>query len=203
MRYGYIRLSKQDQNYDLQNDALKSVGCDHIFSEKMTGTNLERPELLKLLSTLAKGDSLIVWKLDRLGGRVKELIRIVNDLNVKGVQFISITQGIDTNTPIGRFFFDIMASLAELEVETIRERTKAGLDNARARGRKGGRPKGLSSEARIKAIAVYQLYQSKRFTVSEILKQTGISLGTLYSYVRLIEQEETKAKEKSTINTNA
>ena len=95
-----------------------------------------------------------------------------------------------------------MASLASLEVETIRERTKAGLDNGRARGRKGGRPKGLSSEARIKAIAVYQLYQSKKFTVSEILKQTGISLGTLYSYVKLIEQEESKAKEKFTLNAN-
>jgi DNA invertase Pin-like site-specific DNA recombinase len=95
-----------------------------------------------------------------------------------------------------------MASLAEFEVKTIRERTKAGLESARARGRKGGRPKGLSSEARIKAIAVYQLYKSKKFTVSEILKQTGISVGTLYSYVRMIEQEESKAKEKFTINTN-
>jgi DNA invertase Pin-like site-specific DNA recombinase len=202
MRYGYIRVGKQDQNYDLQYDALTSAGCDKIFSEKMTRTNFERPELLKLLSTLTKGDTLIVWKLDRLGGRVKELIRIVNDFNEKGVQFISTTQNIDTNTPIGHFFFQIMASLAEFEVKTIRERTKAGLESARARGRKGGRPKGLSSEARIKAIAVYQLYQSKKFTVSEILKQTGISVGTLYSYVRMIEQEESKAKEKFTINTN-
>jgi DNA invertase Pin-like site-specific DNA recombinase len=199
MKYGYIRVSKQDQNYDLQFDALTAAGCDKIFSEKMTRTEFDRPELVKLLNTLTRGDTLIVWKLDRLGGRVKELIKIVNDFNAKGIQFISTTQNIDTNTPIGRFFFHIIASLAELEVETIRERTKAGLESARARGRKGGRPKGLSSEARIKAIAVYQLYQSKELTVSEILKQTGISVGTLYSYIRHMEQEKSKSKEKSAL----
>src|SRR4051812_13313189 len=164
MKYGYIRVSKQDQNYDLQFDSLTGAGCDKIFSEKVTRTSFERPELVKLLNTLTNGDTLVVWKLDRLGGRVKELIKLVNDFNAKGIQFVSTTQHIDTNTPMGRFFFHIMASLAELEVETIRERTKAGLDSARARGRKGGRPKGLSAEARIKAIAVYQLYQSKELT---------------------------------------
>lgn len=199
MKYGYIRVSKQDQNYDLQLDALTAAGCEKIFSEKMTRTDFDRPELIKLLNTVVKGDTLVVWKLDRLGGRVKELIKIVNDFNAKGIQFISTTQNIDTNTPIGRFFFHIMASLAELEVETIRERTKAGLESARARGRKGGRPKGLSQEARLKAIAVYQLYNSKELSISEILKQTGISVGTLYSYIRHIEQEKNKSKEKAAI----
>jgi DNA invertase Pin-like site-specific DNA recombinase len=127
---------------------------------------------------------------------------MVNDFNAKGVQFVSTTQSIDTNTPKGRFFFHFMGSLAELEVEIIRERTKAGQDSARARGRKGGRPKGLSPEARLKAIAAYQLYQSKEFSVSEILKKTGISVGTLYAYIRHIEQEKGKSKEKVAIKGN-
>ena len=185
MKIGYARVSTQDQNLALQLDALKSAGCELVFEEKISGKKKERPELVKMLGTLRKGDILIVWKLDRLGRSLKDLIEIIGSFNEKGIKFKSIQDSIDTNTPTGRFTFNIFASLAEFEREIIRERTMAGLQAARARGRAGGRPKGLSKEAKSKVRAVVALYNNKQKTMQEIAQDLGISRATCYRYLEL------------------
>ena len=138
MLIGYARVSTQDQNLELQIDALTKAGCHRLFDDKMSGSRAERPGLAKALDMLREGDTLVVWKLDRLGRSVKNLVDLVGQLHKQGVQFKSLTDAIDTGTPSGRFFFHVMASLAEMERELIVERTRAGLDVARKLGRKGG-----------------------------------------------------------------
>lgn len=195
MIYGYARVSTQEQNLHLQTDALKRAGCERIFTEKASAAK-ERPVLAQLLETLQEGDTLIVWKLDRLARSLRDLITLVNGFGERRITFSSLQDNIETVTPQGRLFFNIMASLAEFERELIRERTNAGLTAARARGRKGGRPKGLSPEARKTALAAHSLYQDRQLTVEVIMEQLSIgSRDTFYRYVRAIEADK-KAQEK-------
>lgn len=190
MRFGYARVSKEDQNLHLQIDALQQAGCELILKEKVTGKNKERPELGKLLQQLRKGDEVIVWKLDRLGRSLRDLIDLVTTFQERGVGFISIQDSINTNTATGRFTFNIFASLAEFEREIIRERTKAGLNAARARGRKGGRPAGLNKEALNKAHTALMLYEKGEKTVEEIAAVLGVSRVTCYRYINIIKEEK-------------
>jgi DNA invertase Pin-like site-specific DNA recombinase len=137
MRIGYARVSTHDQNLEMQLDALKKAGCKRIFTDKLSGAQVARPGLNEALSQLRHADTLVVWKLDRLGRSVKGLVDLVNELETQKVHFQSITDGIDTKTPAGRFFFHVMASLAQMERELIMERTRAGLQAARRQGRVG------------------------------------------------------------------
>lgn len=195
MIFGYARVSTKEQNLNLQTDALKKAGCKKIFSEKISATK-ERPQLEQMKSFLEKGDTVIVWKLDRLARSLKDLIRLVSDFKQQGIFFISLQDKIDTSSAQGRLVFNIFASLAEFEKDIISERTKAGLLAASARGNNGGRPVGLSRDAEIKAMAVHHLYQDKGITISQIKEQTGVSVATIYKYVKHIE-----AKKQKGINT--
>jgi DNA invertase Pin-like site-specific DNA recombinase len=143
MKAGYARVSTKDQTVDLQVDALKKAGCNKVYTEIMSGTGAERPILGKLLENLRTGDFLVVWKLDRLGRSLKHLIEVVNELMTRKIGLKSLSDPIDTTTPQGWLTFNLFASLAEFERDVIRERTQAGLSAARARWRKGGRPKGV------------------------------------------------------------
>lgn len=184
MKIGYIRISTQDQNYNLQEDALNKLGCEMIFRETVSGVKKERPQLKKLLEQIRKGDVVVVYKLDRLGRSLKHLLEIVEILNSKSVALQSLNDNIDTTTPQGRLFFNISASFAEFEKDLIRERTKAGLEAARERGRKGGRRKGLSKEAQQKAILAENYYNEGIKSVNEIASDLSISKMTLYKYLR-------------------
>ncbi|HEM8614032.1 recombinase family protein [Citrobacter amalonaticus] len=146
MQIGYVRVSTNEQNTDLQREALERSGCEQIFEEKMSGTVANRPALKKLLRTLKEGDTLVVWKLDRLGRSMRNLVLLVDELRQRGIHFRSLTDSIDTSSPMGRFIFHIMSALAEMERELIVERTLAGLAAARAKGRVGGRRPKLSTE---------------------------------------------------------
>lgn len=179
MLIGYARVSTQDQNLDLQTEALTKAGCKRIFNDKISGSRAERPGLTKALEMLREDDILIVWKLDRLGRSVKNLVDLVGELHKQGIQFKSLTDAIDTGTPSGRFFFHVMASLAEMERELIVERTRAGLDVARQLGRKGGRkPKMTDSK----------IESAKKLLASgvppkDVAKNLGVSVPTLYRWV--------------------
>lgn len=184
MKIGYARVSTQDQNFELQEDALKKTGCELIFKEKASGAKADRPELGRLIEHLRKGDIVVVYKLDRLGRSLKHLLEIVDLFNQKEVGLQSISDSIDATTPQGRLFFNISASFAEFEKDLIRERTKAGLEAARARGRKGGRRSGMSKEAEKKAILAETYYKEGKMSVIEISKEIGVSKMTLYKYLR-------------------
>lgn len=146
MQIGYVRVSTNDQNTDLQRNALNCAGCELIFEDKISGSKSERPGLKKLLRTLSEGDILVVWKLDRLGRSMRHLVVLVEDLRERDINFRSLTDSIDTSSPMGRFFFHVMGALAEMERELIVERTRAGLAAARSKGRVGGRRSKLTSE---------------------------------------------------------
>ncbi|ECJ2444202.1 recombinase family protein [Salmonella enterica subsp. diarizonae] len=146
MQIGYVRVSTNDQNTDLQRNALNCAGCELIFEDKISGSKSERPGLKKLLRTLSEGDTLVVWKLDRLGRSMRHLVVLVEDLRERDINFRSLTDSIDTSSPMGRFFFHVMGALAEMERELIVERTRAGLAAARSKGRVGGRRSKLTSE---------------------------------------------------------
>lgn len=181
MLIGYARVSTQDQNPDLQEDALKKAGCTEIFSDKATGTASQRPELEKAKLKLRKGDTLIVWRLDRLGRSLKDLIDWVAYLEEQGIAFKSLQESIDTTTSTGKLIFHMFGALAEFERNLIRERTQAGLAAARARGRKGGRSKALSPAKRKRAV---ELYNKREVSVKEICAMFSISKPTLYSYLQ-------------------
>ena len=178
MLIGYARVSSNEQNLDLQIDELKKVGCTEIFSDKITGMKKSRPNLNEALSYLRKGDSFVVWKLDRLGRNVKGLIELTETLKTKGVHFLSITDGIDTSTPAGRFFFHVMASLSQMERELLIERTKAGLEAARKRGRTGGR-KRLMTPSKVEAA---KKLISDGMPPRDVAKNLGVSIPTLYRW---------------------
>ena len=185
MLIGYARVSTKDQNLELQWDALTKAGCEMIFQEKASGVKADRPELEKMMSQLRKGDVVCIYKLDRLGRSLKNLLELVAEFEKRGVGLRSLTDSIDTTTPQGRLVLNIFASLAEFERDLIRERTKAGLEAARARGRKGGRRSGLSPEAQKKAMLAEMYYKEEKLGVDEIAKTVGISKMTLYKYLRL------------------
>ncbi len=184
MRMGYARVSTKEQNVELQVDALKEAQCEQIFEEIASGAKTTRPVLDDLLSRLRSGDVLVIWKLDRLGRSLKHLVTLTNDLLERQIGLVSLNDPIDTTTPQGRLIFNIFASLAEFERDLIRERTQAGLQAARARGRKGGRPRGLSKQAQATAMAAETLYREGNLSVQEICDQLNISKPTLYSYLR-------------------
>lgn len=183
MRYciGYARVSTQEQNLDLQQDALKQAGCKKIITDEASGSLADRPGLLKLKDTLREGDTLVVWRLDRLGRSLKHLIEFVYYLESKGIGFKSLHESIDTTTSTGKLVFHIFGALAEFERNLIKERSKAGLDAARARGRLGGRPKRLNVNKRQ---LVIEMYRDRKRTVKEICQMVGISKPTLYKYLK-------------------
>jgi len=185
--FGYARVSTQDQNLDLQLDDLTKAGCQRVFQEKVSSAKA-RPQLQKMLDILREGDTVIVWKLDRLGRSLKELFTLVDDFQRKGIGFRSLNDAIDTTTAQGRLVFNLFASLAEFERDMIRERTKAGLAAARARGRVGGRPKGLSAQAQAKARAVKTMHGLKTHTILEICQLFHLSRATVYRYLAWREE---------------
>lgn len=184
MKIGYARVSTADQNLNLQLDALKKAGCEKFYQEKVSGAKTARPELERMLENARPGDIIVIWKLDRLGRSLKHLVELVGTLMEREVGLQSLNDPIDTTTPQGRLTFNIFASLAEFERDLIRERTQAGLKAARARGRKGGRPKGLSGRAKQAAKAAETLYRKREHSVQEIAKMLGISKSTLYTYLK-------------------
>lgn len=184
MKIGYARVPTRDQNLELQLDALAQAGCEVIYQEKASGASAARPELDKMLAQLRKGDAVYIYKLDRLGRSLKHLLELVGELQQRGVGLVSLTDAINTTSAQGRLVFNLFASLAEFERELIRERTYAGLAAARARGRVGGRRRGLSEEAERTAIVAETLYKEQQLGVNEIAQRLRISKVTLYKYLR-------------------
>lgn len=181
MKIGYARVSTHDQNLDLQKDALEKVGCEKIFVDEISGTVAKREGLEKAKEMLRKGDVLIVWRLDRLGRSIRDLIDWVNLLEEEGIGFKSLQESIDTTTSSGKLIFHIFAALAEFERNLIRERTNAGLAATRARGKLGGRKKSLSANEQRRAV---EMYKRKNHTVQQICKMMNITKPTLYAYIR-------------------
>jgi DNA invertase Pin-like site-specific DNA recombinase len=184
MKIGYVRVSTKDQLLDMQIDALKKAGCEKIHEEIASGAKTARPVLDEIMRNIREEDILMVWKLDRLGRNLSHLIQLTTQLKEKKAGFVSLNDPVDTTTAQGRFAFGMFASLAEFERELIRERTQAGLKSARARGRKGGRPKGLSQTAIDKAAVAEALYKEGSISVKKIAEQLSISKTTLYFYLR-------------------
>lgn len=184
MKIGYARVSTHDQNLAMQLDALHDGGCTRIFQEKANGAKTDRPELAKLIEQLREGDTVVVWKLDRLGRSLTHLVGLVTELESRGIGLISLNDPVDTTTAQGRLVFRIFASLAEFERELIRERTNAGLQSARRRGQQLGRPEGLTKAAQDKALIAESLYKAGRHSVEGIARHIGISKSTLYRYLR-------------------
>lgn len=184
MKIGYARVSTKDQELNLQIDALKESGCEQIYQEKISGAKKERPELQKMLAQLRPNDVVVIWKLDRLARSLTDLVELVTEIENKEAGLQSLNDPIDTTTPSGKLVFHIFAALAEFERNIISERTKAGLAAARARGRKGGRPKGLSKKAEHTARLAESLYLEGELSVKEICEQLSISRNTFYRYLR-------------------
>lgn len=181
MFIGYARVSTDDQNLSLQRDALNQSGCERIFEDQISGAKSERLGLNEALEYARPGDTIVVWRLDRLSRSLKDLIEMVTLLESKEIGLRSLQEAIDTSSSSGKLIFHIFGALAEFERNLIRERTQAGLQAARARGRKGGRPKALDTDKRGLAL---KLYAEKRHTVVQICKMMGISKPTLYKYLR-------------------
>jgi DNA invertase Pin-like site-specific DNA recombinase len=182
MLIGYARVSTEDQSLDLQTDALKKAGCGKkILVDKMSGAVAERPGLSRALEMLREGDVLVVWRLDRLGRSLKHLIELVSELEQNGVGFRSLTENIDTTTPGGKLVFHLFGALAEFERNLIRERTRAGLAAARARGRKGGR-KNVMDEKKIRQAQA--LMTDPNNTITDICKTLGVGRTSFYKYVK-------------------
>jgi len=176
---GYARVSTQDQDAELQRVALRDAGCARTFEETASGAQRNRPQLASAVDYMRAGDTLVVWKLDRLARSLKQLIETVERLEANGAHFRSLTENIDTSTPNGRLIFHIFGALAEFERGLIRERTVAGLAAARARGRVGGRPRALAGS---KLKAVNAMLQAGDLTVAEVARHAGVSPATLYRY---------------------
>lgn len=179
MKIGYARVSTKDQDVTFQREALKKAGCEKIFDDVLSGSRVDRQGLKKALEMLREGDTLVVWKLDRFGRSVNHLVSLVEDLHKQGVQFKSLTDNIDTGTTSGRFFFNVMASLAEMERELVVERTRAGLEAARQLGRIGGRKRKMTSS---------KIESAKRLLTEGVLPRDvannlGVSIPTLYRWL--------------------
>ncbi len=187
MKIGYARVSTKDQNLNLQIEALEKAGCEKIYQEKISGTTKNRPELDKMIEQFREGDQLYVWRLDRLGRSLKNIIDLVLSLSDKGIIIKGITDGVDTSTMNGRLFLNIMASLSEYERELIRERTNAGLQSARARGRLGGRPKGYTKETISKLLLLRSIYKDSTMRPEEIYKPLGLTRATFYRYAKILD----------------
>ena len=177
---GYARVSTKDQNLNLQIDALEKYGVDRIYSEKLSGTKFDRPELIEMLKYVREGDTVVVWKLDRIGRSMKDLINIVSEFQNRGINFVSLKENIDTSNATGKLIFNIFASLAEFERDIISERTRAGLESAKMRGRLGGRPKKEYENVKL----ALKMHDSKLYSIDEIIKATGLSRASLYRYLK-------------------
>lgn len=178
--FGYARVSTEQQNLDRQLDMLQKYGVDYIYNEKMTGTKRNRPELEKLLERLTEGDTVVVESLSRLGRSTKDLIWLMETFNTKGVNLVSLKESIDTNTSTGKLLFTLMSAIAQFERDVIADRTREGIASARARGRKGGRPKTNPEKLKM----AVKLYNSKQYSIKEIEEMTGIKKDTLYRAIR-------------------
>jgi DNA invertase Pin-like site-specific DNA recombinase len=177
MKFGYARVSTAEQNLDIQVKKLKEAGCDEIYQEKASGANDERKQLNLLISKLRKGDIVCAVRLDRLGRRMIKLVSLINEFHEKGVQFVSLENNLDTTTPVGMLLFNMCAAFSEMERELIKERVKAGVERAKEKGRKGGRPKALSDDDidKIKA-----LRSSGEFSVKQICNMMNVSRSVFY-----------------------
>ncbi|MBI0065033.1 recombinase family protein [Bifidobacterium polysaccharolyticum] len=180
MLIGYARVSTLEQNEELQTDALKKAGCGRIYVDHSSGAKASRPQQDRMLEALHEGDTVVVWKLDRLGRSVQNLVDLMDRFHKQGVGFRSLTENMDTSTPGGVLVFNIFSALAQFERDLIRERTMAGLTAARARGRKGGRPYKLSDKD---VAMVRQLYDSRTVTVKEIAARFNVSRSTIYKAI--------------------
>lgn len=193
MIYGYIRVSKNDQNLHLQKEALFTYKVEKIYEEKISGNANRKPVLESLLNELKPGDKLVIWRLDRLGRRALELIQLQKTFEENNIHLISITETLDTSTAMGKFAFQIVCCFAEMERNVIIERTRAGLAAAKKRGKQGGRPKGLSDEAKKKAILAAELYKQyeidPQYSINELCDIIGVSKATFYRYIRLKESD--------------
>src|SRR5215468_450147 len=194
MLIGYARVSTTDQTLNLQKDALEKIGCSKIFTDTASGAKAERQGLQEALDYVREGDTLVVWRLDRLGRSLKHLIETITKLNNRNIGFKSITENIDTTTSGGKLVFHIFGALAEFERDIIKDRTRAGLTAARARGRLGGRPKAKTLDNPKKVALAQSLYENEDNTIDEICKTLNVSRATLYRYIK------TKATDKNTPN---
>jgi len=189
MDIGYARISTSDQSLSLQEDALRESGCTEIFTDIASGVKVARPGLEDALNYMRDGDTLVVWKLDRLGRSIQHLIETVESLKKRNIGFKSLQENIDTTTSSGKLTFHIFGALAEFELDLIKERTEAGQKAARARGRLGGRPQLLTNREVTKML---RHYDEKKLTVSEISKLYGISRPSFYNYLNKRRQEESE-----------
>ena len=180
MKIGYIRTSKKDQNPELQRRDLEAFGCERIFEEQIRSRQQDRPELKAAMDYCREGDELVVWKLDRFGRSLRELIDLVNGVRERGVEFVSLRENIDTTTPGGKLVFRVFGAVAEFERDLILERTTAGLEAARARGRKGGRKPVMDKR---KIALASKLMRDRETPISEVCEAVGVSRATLYRYV--------------------
>lgn len=182
MKLGYARVSTKDQNLDLQVDALLKAGCEPpIYQEKISTRKSDRPEFSKMLDKLRPGDTVVVWKLDRLARDLKELISLVENFHNKGVNFVSLCEQIDTSDANGRLIFHIFCSVAQFERDIIRERTLAGMEAARARGKLGGRTPSLTDS---EILDLRKFYEDKTISIKRLCDMFGIKRTTLYKYVK-------------------
>jgi DNA invertase Pin-like site-specific DNA recombinase len=188
MKIGYVRVSKQEQHEALQIDAIKEAGCKKWFLDKMTGSKAERKGLDEALAYLRPGDTLVVWKLDRAGRSLTHLIELLKSLKERNIEFISLTEQIDTTTPGGKLIFHMMGALAEFERDLIRERTNAGLAAAKARGRVGGRPRKLKTNGKV--TLARRMFADQSHSIPEICAALGISRATLYRYIKEAKSPE-------------
>lgn len=193
MKIGYARVSTTDQYLRMQEDALKSAGCVEIFTDVASGSKSQRPGLDKALEYVREGDTLVVWKLDRLGRSIQHLIQLMTSLNERKISFKSLQESIDTSTSGGKPIFHMFSALAEFERDLIQERTQAGLKAARARGRMGGRPPLLDNRQIIRRV---EMYNQQKNTVAEICKIYDISRPSFYNYLK-------NYLKKNTINNNS
>ncbi|HBQ3115431.1 TPA: recombinase family protein [Klebsiella quasipneumoniae subsp. similipneumoniae] len=186
MLIGYARVSTGDQNLDLQKNALVRAECEQIFEDTASGKNSRRPGLRRAIRRLKPGDSLVVWKLDRLGRSVRDLITLVSELQARGVNFRSLTDSIDTSTPAGRFFFHVMSALAEMERELIVERTRAGLAAAREQGRVGGRRRVMTEEVVDRCRRMLE-NGATRHQIADVI---GVGVKTIYKYFPAVVRDQ-------------
>jgi len=201
MLIGYARVSTAGQNLDLQIEALERENCDMIFKEKISGVK-ERPELKKMLDFVRDGDTVIVWKLDRLGRTLRDLVEMIDSFNKRSIRLISLSDKIDSTSTMGQFFFQISGIFAEYERNLQVERTRAGLQSARTRGVQLGRPKGLSKKAQQTAMVAQKLYHSGNMTIRDICKTLRVSTATLYTYLKVRGEEKKYNFGRRRINVN-
>lgn len=199
MKIGYARVSTKDQKLEMQKSALKDFGCQTIFEEKQSAVK-HRKELEKMLAKIRPGDVVVVWKIDRLGRSLKDLIDLVNKFKNIGAEFVSLSDNINSSTPQGRLIFDLFGSFAEFEREIISERTRAGLAEARKNGRNPGRPPGLSKESKKTAWAAYHMTKKGDMSVSKIIAELKLNKASYYRYLAWADKEiENKVTKKGTV----